>query len=210
MPVLLDDAPLNLAQPHPTLAVALDAARAAAEARRRVITDILLDGRPVPDDALGPAPDAPPLAPGADLRFISADPIDLVQASLRDAATALDAIDDHQRAAAESIQTGHFDKAMPSLSEAFTTWDTARKVLTDGCALLGLNPETLAIEVDGSPVPVAGAVRLLLIRLTEIKRCLTAQDWCGLSDTLAYDLPADAELWRRMLRGLADRLPELR
>lgn len=210
MPVLLDDAPLHLEGPSPTLAVALDAARAAAESRRRVITDILLDGRPVPDDDLAPSPRASPLAPGADLRFISADPIDLVQASLRDAASALDGVNEHQLGAAESIQTGHFDKAMPSLSEAFTTWDTARRVLTDGCALLGLNPETLAVEVEGSPVPVAGATRLLLTRLTEIKRCLTAQDWCGLSDTLAYDLPADADRWRFMLRALADKLPELR
>lgn len=210
MPVLLDDAPLDLTGPPPTLAGALDAARAAAESRRRVITDILLDGRPVTDDVLDPTPQAAPLAPGADLRFITADPIDLVQASLRDAADALDSMNEHQLAAAESIQTGQFDKAMPLLSDAFSTWDTARKVLTDGCSLLGLNPETLAVEVQGSAVPIAGAIRTLLLRLTEIKRCLTAQDWCGLSDTLAYDLPADADLWRQLLRGLADKLPELR
>jgi hypothetical protein len=210
MPVILDGSPMGLSDPRPTLASALAAARTAAESRRRVITDILLDGRPVPDDALAAQPEEHPLAPAAELRFVSADPIDLVQTSLRDAAEALDTIDTHQQAASQALQTGQFDKAMPSLSEAFTTWDTARKVLTDGCTLLGLNPETLAVEIDGSAVPVAGAVRLLLVRLTEIKRCLTAQDWCGLSDTLAYDLPADAKLWRAMLRGLADRLPELR
>lgn len=210
MPVVLDNAPLELHEPRPTLAAALTAARAVVESRGRVITDILLDGRPVPDDALAAGPESHPLAPGSDLRFVTADPIELVAASFRDAAAAMDGVDEHQKLAAERLRAGQFDQAMPSLSEAFTTWDTARKVLNDGCSLLGLDPETLAIEIDDSPVPIAGAVRLLLTRLTEIKRCLTAQDWCGLSDTLSYDLPADAELWRRLLRALADKLPELR
>jgi len=208
MPVLLDDSPIAI--DGPTMASALAAARAAAESQGRVITDIILDGCPVAENPLAPTITDAPLAPAADLRFVTADPVELVQASLREAAIGLDGVNTHQRAAAHAIQTGRFDHAMPSLSEAFTTWETARRTVTDGCGLLGLDPEGLLVEVEGSPVPLAGAVNMLLIRLTEIKRCLTAQDWCGLSDVLAYDLPADAELWRGLLRGMADKLPQLR
>lgn len=205
MPVLLDDVPLKLDATD--LPLALAAAREVAEARGRVIIEVLADGQLVPDEQLlGTIGHATP----QELRFITADPIDLVQASLRDAAAALDGVDDHHRLAAEQLQTGRLEQAMPSLSAAFEIWDTARKVITDACALLGLEPKTLVIEVESGAVSVAAAVQQLLGRLTEVKRCLTDRDWCGLSDSLAYDLPQDAKAWRMLLRGFADKLPELR
>lgn len=205
MPVLLDDVPLELDAAD--LPLALAAAREVAEARGRVIIEVLADGQLVPDEQLlGAAQTASP----RELRFITADPIELVQASLRDAAAALDGVDEHHRTAAAHIQTGRLDQAMPALSAAFETWDTARKVITDACALLGLDPRTLAIEVESGSIAVAAAVQNLLGRLTEVKRCLTDRDWCGLSDALAYDLPRDAQQWRVLLRGFADKLPELR
>lgn len=207
MPVLLDSAPLTI--PEPSLAMALDAARSAAEARGRVISEIRLDGRPVADEALA-AIAGRPLDPASELRFTTADPVELVAASFGDAVAGLERVRAHQSAAARAIQTGSFDRALPDLSEAFTIWETARRVLSDGCSLLGINPDSLHVEVHGEQVSVAGAIRLLVSRLVELKRALGAQDWCGISDVLAYDLPGDAELWRGMLGALADKLPDLR
>lgn len=205
MPVLLDDTPLKLDADD--LSLALAAARQLAESRGRVIIEVLADGQVVPDDHLLGA-DPRPLP--RELRFVTADPIELVQQSLRDAAQALQTIDQQHQAAAEHIQTGRLDQAMTPLAAAFETWDTARKVVTDACALLGLDPRSLAIETPTATIAVAAAVQALIARLTEVKRCLSDRDWCGLSDALAYDLPADAARWRTLLSGFADKLPELR
>jgi hypothetical protein len=203
MQVFLDEQPVVLASPPLTIAAALHAARCSAESRGRVVVEVAVDGRTLDGLALAAPPDT--ASPTAELRCRSADPRALVAASFRDAAEGLlDAITD-QDAAADAIARGRFDLAMPRLTAAVAAWTTARQVLDQGAALLAIDLNILTVALDGAETPVARAVAGLAAALTELRRCLTAQDWCGLGDVLAYDLCDQGEVWRRTFTALADR-----
>lgn len=198
MRVFLDDQPLAAS---PSLAAAIAAARSEAERRGRVIVDILRDGRPLPGELLSD-PTNTPEPDTAELRCESTDPRALVAESLRQAAAALTDSRERHIEAGRLIQSGSLDAVMPLLAQALEAWTQAHRVVTDGLALLSLEPDA----VDRALTP---AITTLSERLAEVKRTLKAQDWSGLADALAYDLPAEIDRWVPMLRGLADRVARI-
>ena len=70
MPVYLDQQPMVV--PHDSVAGAIEAARQVAEARGRLVIDVLLDGRRLIDEELH-EPSSEPLG-ARELRFTSAEP----------------------------------------------------------------------------------------------------------------------------------------
>lgn len=197
MRVYLDNDSVPIATP--TLAAALAAVRESAEKSGRVVVEVLRDGQVVPQSLLESPTDVE--EPEVELRCASADPRRLVADSLRQAGVELAAARGIHTSAADAIQTGRLDDAMPHLSSAMEVWTRVYRVVIDGSSLVGLD---LSTDVQGRPV--SQSVQGLAGRLTEIKRSLQAQDWSGLADTLAYDLPDEAARWQVILNTLADRV----
>lgn len=201
MRVLVDEQ--NVPVSEPTIAAALAAARAAAEARGRVVIEATLDGVAIPDESLASPPTDEFV--GAEVRFGTADPGELVGSTLRGVAEALAEAQSEQRTAAEMIQAGDVAGALTHVSIALGVWDQVRAAVINGTALLGLRVETMEVRgTGGVAVSVEDAVRGLAGRLGEIKRAFTAQDWSALSDALSYDMQDQAEAWRGILIGIAE------
>jgi predicted transcriptional regulator len=191
MRVLLDDR--ELAVDRPTLARALEAGLAEAEAGGRVLIEAKLDGVAIPDDQLASPTDAP--LEGDELRLVSANPHALVRTSLFDARDALDDALERQTRAADLILTGQGNEALGAMADALQIWQAVRDVVAQGSELI---ERTL-----GAGESFESDVRRLSELLTEIKRCLNAQDWAALADLLAYDLGDQGEKWKQILEEMA-------
>ncbi len=199
MNVFIDDQPLPV--PRPTLAAAVQAARAAAEARGRLVVEATLDGVTIEDSVLEAPDDTPhPPNPGCVVRFATADPAELVAAALRGAAEGLERAASLQREAAERIGAGELTEAVGKLGEITSIWQRAGLVVQQGTALL--EPK-LAEDLRGA---TAGKLTELAAPLSAMKRALSIEDWSGLADVLEGDLAEAAEDWQSILTHRADAL----
>ncbi|MBY0261577.1 MAG: hypothetical protein K2Q20_04500 [Phycisphaerales bacterium] len=198
MNVFVDDSAVTINAP--TLAEALRAARQEAQRRGRVVVDATLDGVSVPDEMLS-SPGEETFA-GSNVRFATADPIDLVASTLRGVAEALQESKAEHIAAAELIQQGQIERAMSRLTTALGVWEQARTAVINGSELLGYSIAT-AKTADGS-LSAEQAIEALTQKLGDLKRAFVVQDWSALSDTLAYDMPGLADVWCKLLAGIAD------
>lgn len=198
MKVFLDQSELTVE--HPSMATALEAARAAAQRSGRVIIEVKLDGRAVPDEQLVDPSPSPLQADRLD--FLSTDPNALVRTTLLDVADALAATRDLQAKAAEALQTGEFKDAFTSLNDVVSTWSHARRAIVEGPALLGLSTEQVDARRGGSDIS-DGAARLTAA-LTELRTSLQSQDWSTLADLLSGELDELAGVWDGLLRSTAD------
>lgn len=207
MRVLLDEQPLDVAEP--TLAAALDAARRKAESQHRVVVEATMDGLVIPDEALA-APSSSRFEDG-ELRFVTAEPVALVRHTMREVVDLLEQTARDQTKASDLIVAGELEEAMQHLSSALGAWDSVHQVVVNGAALLGLKAEQVSVRVAGesSPVVMGDRIAELASHLSAIKRSIAAQDWAGLSDTLTYDMNPQAERWRTLLGALSDQLPDV-
>jgi hypothetical protein len=207
MRVLMDEQPLEVAEP--TLAAALDAARRKAESLRRVVVEATVDGLVIPDEALSsPSQDR---FDSSEVRFVTAEPVALVQTTMREVAELLSDTSVAQAKAAEHITAGELEPAMQQLSSALAAWDSVHQVIVNGAALLATSAEDMQVQPPGEDAPaiVGDRVRELASHLGAIKRTIAAQDWAGLSDTLTYDMSAQCDRWQALLKTLADELPRI-
>ncbi|MBX3387657.1 MAG: hypothetical protein KF768_13900 [Phycisphaeraceae bacterium] len=188
---------------RPTIKSALDAARTAAQARGRVIVEARIDGHAMGDEELT-APDDREL-PNASLEFVSADPGSLVRVTLLELAPMLEEARARQQAAAEFVGTGDLATAFESLSRAFEIWNGVQQAVANGSELLGLELDSVAVQLPSGPTTLAECVRTLAQGLGEIKRALSVQDLPGLSDALLYDMDVQTHAWDAALKALADR-----
>ncbi|MEL6795293.1 MAG: hypothetical protein AAFO89_00560 [Planctomycetota bacterium] len=199
MRVLLDG---NEIQSHePTLASALDAGRAAAEAAGRAIIEVAVNGEPVLGDALE-APPADSLE-GAEVTLTSTDPVSLVKTTLLDAAEALESTRTDHATIAEGLQAGDAGESLTQLSSTLQVWQAAQDVLTRGWALLGRDPGALDVPADAGVDSVQHMVEGLAEQLREIKRALNDQDLAAVADVVGYELEPMAEHWVALLRDAA-------
>jgi hypothetical protein len=189
MRAFLDGQPLDLARP--TLAAALRAGVAAAGDRGRVVVQAELDGAALEEAVLQNPPET---APGAELRLTSIGPRELVSDTLGSAISALEAVRSEQRHAADLIWASRPDEALAPLSTCVQTWNGVRDAVGKSVAMLG--PE---FEGEATRSGLAPAAQSLSRGLAELRRCLEAQDWSGLSDCLAFDLTREAAQWHAVL-----------
>lgn len=182
-----------------SVAAAIAAARAAAQANGRVIIDVRVNGERLDDDAL----DSPSDSPAGDIEFkcFSADPRQLVAESFVDVSLALEGARPAQREAADSLQTGNLEAAFEQLAGALEVWDAVHRVTEQGPALLGvtlasLHPSGGSIEKD---------LATLSATLQQVRDAVGTQDWSTLADLLGHDLDDAACRWARLLAEFGDR-----
>lgn len=202
MPILIDNQPLTV--PHPSLAGAIDAARRSAEARGRIVIDVLLDGRRLDGESLQ-TPSSEPLGQ-VELSFITTEPRAFVRVALLDAAEELERATSSQQSAAADLRKGDLTSAFGHLSDAVAVWDLVRKAVQDAPALLGRAAGTMSVTVDGRTTTVAEHYEGLSANLAELKNALSIQDWSSLADVLAHELDEQAAQWRLILTDLAYQL----
>jgi len=198
MQVFLDNDPLET--DAATLAQALQAAVEAARQRGRVIVEVEADGEPVADEDLDNPSQDPAFCD--ELRFVSAEPRSLVRVTTLDAADALEQTRSRCAQASEMLQTGQIAEALRDLAECLAAWETARRVVQEGCALLGLPLESEEGLGPGAQEQVAA----LTETLEAVKAAVASQDWATLADLLAYDLDEQADAWRRAMQAMGERL----
>jgi|SRR5262245_38404042 len=205
MRVLLDGQPLSIARD--SLAEALRAGVEQAASRGRIIIEARADGRPIPDDQLSSPPDT---AAGVEqVTLTSAEPRTLVRVTLLDAAEALDGVRVEQAAVAEMLQAGRTDEALEKLTGVMGTWQAVRDVLSRSAEVVSLDLSTLKLPDVDEESSLGPATRALATHLREIKEAVSSEDWSALSDIVAYDLDAQAGVWRRVLTSLAGVVADL-
>lgn len=194
MRIVLDDKPCSLQAG--SVADAIDAAATLAEQAGRVIVDVFVDGDRWSGEQLGGKSTA--LVAPTEVRFVTAEPHELVRQTLLDASAALQDADDFQRAAAEQIQAGDLAGAMPRLGEAITIWQSVKQAVASGAELVGLDLQALQVEHRPAEQIISG----LGEQLRSLKNSLAAGDAIGLADTLLYELPAVVDSWRGLLEQM--------
>ncbi len=199
MPILLDNQPL--AVPHASLAGGIEAAKAAAEARGRVVIDVLLDGRRLDPDTLATPPSTPLGA--SELAFITTEPKAFVSGALLDAAEELDRLSGVQQKAAKAIRGGELGGAFEQLTDTVEVWDMVRRVVHEGPTLLGMDLDAARVEVDGRRGALEPHLSALTADLNELKNALALQDWSALADLLSGELDERAAQFRQLLTDLA-------
>lgn len=201
MRVYLDDIPVG--EELPSLDLALRTGASAAEARGRIVIEASADGMPLTEEQLaGLAGDCASIR---EVRLKTSDPYALVQVTLLDACEALAGVKSLQSEAADLIQAGKTEAAMPKMQEALATWQAVCDVVEKSARVLHLNLDALTLPAAGGEPQVVGKLfGELTDRLVELKRGVVHEDWSALADTLAYDLDAQANSWDRMLKALAD------
>lgn len=198
MRAYLDDEPLELE--GETLGAAVLAGRQAAESRGRMIIEVWADGSPAPPADLEELPTADPYA--SEVRFVSAVPGALVAHALEEAAENLAGVRDAQTDAAAQLSRGETREAMTNVGEALRAWETVRRAVQEGCAVLGVAPADLLSDEESRDA-CTKAIEALLEALREVQRAVTDQDVAGLADTLEYDLDELADTWTGLLGDMA-------
>jgi hypothetical protein len=203
MKVVVDN--LVLTDAAASVADGLSAARLDAQRRGRVVVEAVLDGETLPDSALSDPSSAPTGA--KELRFVTANPAELVGSTLRGVASLITDLKTDQAAAADLLMGGQVSEAMDRLHAALRAWGTIRDAVVDGTTLLGLQAESISVPgKGGSEGPLSDRIRKLADCLHEVKRSIGAEDWSGLSDVLGYEMQDQADEWEASLAGLANRV----
>jgi hypothetical protein len=199
MNVLLDDQPCQF--DAASVGEAITAAASLAEARGRMIVEVLVDGRALSQSDLDEPSNQTMRGSAGEVRLSSALPTELVRATFQDAAGALSEADALQQSAAGMIQAGQVTQAMDKLAEALSIWSSVQQALVLGAPAAGINLETELAAIGREQ-----ALSQLNQHLKAIRDALQTRDPVGLADTLLYDLPDVVSQWRSLLHALAERL----
>jgi hypothetical protein len=191
---MLDD--MSVEGSAPTLSGAVERGRARAATLGRIIVEVWADGQKMDGDALEAAMQDG-LSP-VEVRLVSEAPTVVVRSALIDAAEALTGAQEAQARAAENILAGSPEKATEPLLEALRVWESVKRVVEEGSALLGRR-----LESDGA---MLGLIDGLRSRLESIGDLLEREDWAALADELEDEMEAEATRWRRGLSALSQSL----
>lgn len=183
------------------VAEAIEIGRAFVSSRQRVIIEVKLDGRMLSGEELE---QSLVISQVQECQFVTADPRELVEVSLLDAAAAIENNRARQLSAAELLQAGKLDEAMNELADVVEVWNAVCQVAEQGPALAGLDPMGVEIRLeDGSRGRLEGYVRELSSTLSELKGALGLQDWSAAADLLMADMDQHGEKWGEILQKLA-------
>jgi hypothetical protein len=207
MKAFLDGAELKLTSP--TLRVALDMARADAEASRRIIVEATINGEPCRNDWLESPPETEML--DAEVRFITAEPTSLVSTTFSELADVLVSAKAAQIEVCEALRTGRYDEAFTQLEEIVGVWEMVRRGVEEGTRLVGLPLEHFLVSAGTTPNGerdtrvelLTGHVGRLVDLLSDLKAAVQSRDWSGLADLLGHDLVDAADAWRRILKDMS-------
>ncbi|MHC4976312.1 MAG: hypothetical protein ACYTF7_06865 [Planctomycetota bacterium] len=196
MKVYLDET--EVVEAGQTLGSALEAARGEASRQNRVIVEVWADGERTGDDEIASPPEFAPYAD--EIRMVSVDPGALVISTLYDASDAMSEVTSMQERACETIQRGERTESLRQMQEIIGVWDSARRAIEHGCALLGVRPGEMLGREDRFGQSVGQLTDTLRTLLGDAQR----EDWVSVGDTLEDELCTLAGEWRSMLADLAD------
>jgi hypothetical protein len=194
MQVMLDQQPCDVAAD--SLWVAIAEASAIAQAKGRMIIEVIVDGTPLSDEEVSTLQQQRRSAQSVELT--SANVGALVAEVFAEAEESLVHAEALQNEAAEKLQVGAQTEAMAKLSEVVTIWQGAQRALTLGMEAMDGNNETDAKSIDE-------AVARLRQQLDSICESLRQRDMIAMSDALLYELPECVQQWRTMLQSLRQR-----
>jgi hypothetical protein len=205
MRVLLDDSLCNVEAV--SVAEAIAGASAVAERQGRIIVEVRVDGVPWICEGETDSLQVPDQV--QEIHLISADPIELVGETFRDAAVALNDAERLQAHTAKLLQAGDLTTAMARLDEVIGIWSAVQQALTLGVEVAQINLECIAPAGHGeaeSAASVGDVLAELNTHLREIQNALTNGDTAALADTLLYEMPPVMRQWRLMLHDLQSHL----
>lgn len=203
MNVWLDEQAINVKKP--TLAAALDAAREAAQTAGRVIIEAEWDHQRIPDDLLETPPDT--LSDKKDLHFTSADPLALVSTTMFEIADVVQHLAARQTETAEALQSGNMPAAFESLGEVVAVWETVRRAVQEGPALVGKSVAELNVKDDhAKAVSLAAMIGGLTDDLTQVRSALASEDWSTLADLLHGEMDCQSRKWFAILKDLGEQM----
>jgi hypothetical protein len=187
-----------------SVAEAIAGAAAIADARGRLIVDVMVDGARWSAEQVTAAESQSCLA--EEVRLTSANPGDLVLQTLDDAQSALAQAGVMQRQAAEMIQADAGPAAWDMLNEAVAIWLTVQQAVSHSAELMGLDLDRLTIDSK----PSQAVVHRLHEQLRSMRSAMEARDPIGLADTLLYEMPDVVEEWQALLTQLQQQVQRSR
>lgn len=200
MDVYLDSDPLLT--DAATLGAIIDLGRAKAESDGRLIVEVRLDGRALSGEELDDMTDA---SPGeSEVQMVTADPRALAVVTLGEVKDALAAARDQQKQASDLLSADEPDKAHEPLRASLEAWGAAEQAVGQVAALLEIDLDRIEVGGRGSQQ----IIEELVERLNTVRRQMTAGDWIGLADTLAYELDETAVRWVGLIDALVAKIEE--
>jgi hypothetical protein len=202
MDVFLDNN--ELATPEQTLGAILSAARKLIAPAGRFVVEVRVDGRTLEDseiEFLGPQK-----INAEEIQLITADPLELADQALADIGDSLRRARGAQQEAAQLLRTDRPADALRFVQDALGVWSQAQQAVQSSARLLEINLDQLRVGDESVPRAIQG----LLDRLAAVRTQLTASDWLGLADTLAYELDASALTWTQLMADIRSRVQKAR
>lgn len=192
MQITIDQQPCELATDSVWAAIA--EASAQAQAKGRLIIEVIVDGKQLSDEELAALESEQRAANSVELTTANVGA--LVAEVFAEADDALGLAETMQTEAAEKLQAGAQGEAMAKLSEAISIWQDAQRALELGMAALG--GDSTAIDSK----TLEESVARLRQQLDGVCESLRQRDMIALADALLYELPECVTEWGSMLRNL--------
>lgn len=186
---------------RPTLAAAIAAGAEHAEGQGRIVLEIKADGVALSERDIETAPDTPGTFKVIEL--VTASRAELAVEVLRATEGALDDLVIGQRHVASQILATKLEPAIASLQEILGVWQHIREALDQVCAVMGNDLPGLAATV-GMEAEARESISRLTSGLSEIMRCVGAQDWSTLADIMTDEMGELAVSWRGLVGAIAD------
>lgn len=202
MDVFIDNDPAQLA--GASLGDLIASARAQLETTGRIIVEVRVDGRTLSAEEFDALTDTPPAA--EEVQFITADPYSLATVTLGEVRDALTTARQAQQQAAELLQSDNAAQAMDHIRHALAVWQQAQQALLQSAQLLDVPLDDLTV----ADRPMAELVDELGELLNQVREQLTAGDFLGLADTLAYPLTDALDTWSALIDAMCGKIEEKR
>ncbi len=196
MNVFLDDVAVVL--PDATLPVALDVIGAHAGERGRIVVEVLCDGVPASEEQLAGSG-----AGISELRCRSADPRELVRATLEDAVRELDLLIPDQKATRDKLWVGRTPEAMDELRGILERWRMVREALEQCARAMDVPLERIT---SASGATGAGVAAAMARDLEAIRAELAAGHVVELADLIGGNLCELASSWRGVIAAFGESL----
>jgi HAMP domain-containing protein len=191
---------IDLTLERATLAAAIAAGAEHAERVGRIVLEIRADGVALTERDIEGAPDTPGTFKVIEL--VTASRTELATEVLEAAVGALDDLVTGQRHVASQILATKLEMAVVSLQEILGVWQHVREALDQVCFVMGTDLPGLA-AASGRESEARELVARLTSGLSEIRRCVGAQDWSTLADVLNDEMGELAAAWRGLVREIA-------
>ena len=198
MQILLDDQTCEVTAS--TVGEAIDAGAGLAQARGRLVVEVIVDGTTWNREMLA-SPDRF-TARADEVRLVTADRADLVTETLQQASAELARADGLQRDAAELIQEGRHPESMDKLGDALSIWKSVGEAVVTCAQAMELPLDDVTVQ----SMPLTDSVRRLNEWLCVIRDALSDRDRIGLADTLLYEFPEVVLEWQAVLAELERRV----